>query len=158
MCDHCGCRAMGPIAELTADHEVILDLAWRVAETTPADDPARLAARDELVALLDVHSTKEELGLYPLLIRTGDLARERCDVLEEEHRTIHDLLARATFDRRDYFALAAHIEEEEMELFSGALFAFDDEEWEAMEEAHHAALHHHAVDHSHPHQHAPALG
>ena len=26
--------------------------------------------------------------------------------------------------------LAAHIEEEEMELFSGAMFAFDDDEWE----------------------------
>ena len=45
-----------------------------------------------------------------------------------------------------------------MELFSGALFAFDYEEWEAMEDAHHAALHHHAVDHVHLHHHAPALG
>lgn len=149
MCDHCGCRAVAPIAELTADHERILDLAWQVAETIPADDPGRLAARDELMALLDLHAAKEEAGLYPLLIGTGDLDRERCDVLEEEHRTIHDLLARGTFDRRDYFALAAHVEEEEMELFSGALFAFDEPEWSAMESAHHDVLHRFGVDHAH---------
>lgn len=32
MCDHCGCRYFRAIAELTADHEQILELAWQVAE------------------------------------------------------------------------------------------------------------------------------
>lgn len=149
MCDHCGCRNFGPIAELTADHEHILELAWRVAEGEWADEGARRMGRDELNRFIDVHALKEETGLYPLLMGTGDLSRADCEVLEEEHREIHGLLERAAFDRRSYYALAAHIEEEEVELFSGAMFAFDDEEWEAMDRANHAALHHHGVHHTH---------
>lgn len=146
MCDHCGCRSFAPIAELTADHERILELAWRVAEGAEA----RVGSdRAELIALLDVHASKEELGLYPLLITGGDLEVDHCASLEEEHRSVHRVLDRGHFGRRDYFALAAHIEEEEMELFSAARFAFDDEEWDAMADAHHTALHQAGVAHSH---------
>lgn len=141
MCDHCGCRAFGPIAELTADHEHILVLAWRVAEGEWPDEASRDAGREELDRFLAVHALKEEIGLYPLLVATGDLSAERCEGLEEEHREVHELLEGAAFDRRAYFALAAHIEEEEMELFPGAMFAFDDEDWEAMARSHHEAAH-----------------
>lgn len=34
MCDHCGCRAYPPIAELTAEHEAILALAEPLAVAT----------------------------------------------------------------------------------------------------------------------------
>ena len=149
MCDHCGCRNFGPIAELTADHEQILELAWRVAEGEWPDEAAHQAGRDELNRFIDMHALKEETGLYPLLIGTGDLSRERCDGLEDEHRHVHDVLERAVFDRRSYYELAAHIEEEELELFPGAMFAFDDEEWEAMDGANHAAIHHFGMPHSH---------
>lgn len=149
MCDHCGCRAFGPIAELTADHEHILERAWAMVEGEWADEASHEAARAELNRFLDLHAVKEEIGLYPLLISTGDLDQERCDGLEAEHRYIHGLLDRAAFDRRAYFALAAHIEEEEMELFSASRFAFGDEEWEAMDQAHHAAAHEFGVPHDH---------
>ena len=149
MCDHCGCRAFGPIAELTADHEHILELAWEVAEGEWPDEATHQAARDQLNRFLDFHAVKEEIGLYPLLISTGDLEVERCEGLEAEHREVHDLLERAAFDRRSYFALAAHIEEEEMELFSGARFAFGDQEWEEMAQAHHATDHEFGVPHTH---------
>lgn len=149
MCDHCGCREFAPIAELTADHVGILELAWGVAEGEPDDPVAQEAMREELLAVLAAHALKEELGLYPLLISTGDLSRERCERLEDEHRSIPDIIGRGEFGRREYFALEAHIEEEEMELFSGARFAFDDDEWEAMAEAHHTALHRVDVDHLH---------
>lgn len=145
MCDHCGCRSFEPIAELTADHERILELAWSVAEGTDADG----AALRQLTALLDVHALKEELGLYPLLIGTGDLELEHCQALEQEHRDVHGELEHARFGRREYFALAAHIEEEELELFSAARFAFDDEEWDDMAAAHHAALHERGWAHAH---------
>lgn len=158
MCDHCGCREYGPIAELTADHERILELAWRVAESdrdgtdgsdgTDGTDPIAVA-RAELAALLAVHAEKEELGLYPLLAATGDLATPQRDALEAEHRDVHEILAHGTFDRRDFFALAAHIEEEEVELFPFAMFGFEDEEWDAMARAHHDALHHAGVAHDH---------
>lgn len=161
MCDHCGCRQFAPIAELTADHERILDMAWIVAAAGDRTDPARLRTRDELVALLDEHVVKEETGLYPQLMGTGDLSTETNDRLEEEHRVVRRALVDDCFDRKLYFALAAHIEEEEMELFSGARFAFDDEEWAEMDAAHHAAHHAagrphghgHAHDHDHDHEH-----
>lgn len=145
MCDHCGCRSFEPIAELTADHERILELAWSVAE---GGDHGEAALR-ELTALLDVHALKEELGLYPLLIGTGDLEVDHCRALEQEHRDVHDELDHEGFGRREYFALAAHIEEEELELFSAARFAFDDEEWDDMAAAHHAALHERGWAHTH---------
>lgn len=152
MCDHCGCRQFPPIAELTADHERILEMAWAVAEAPDPSSPGSLAARDQLVTLLDEHVVKEETGLYPQLMATGDLDADSNDRLEEEHRFVRGALLGGTFDRRTYFALAAHIEEEEMELFSGARFAFDDEEWDEMTAAH-AAAHRHGHPHPHPHTH-----
>lgn len=149
MCDHCGCRAFAPIAELTADHEFILDLAWRVAEGEWPSEEAHAEARRELNRFLDMHAVKEEIGLYPLLISTGDLSVELNEALEAEHRDVHDRLDRNEFDRRAYFALAAHIEVEELELFSVSQFAFGEEEWEEMEQAHHAAAHQFGVPHSH---------
>ncbi|NLV55066.1 MAG: hypothetical protein GXY13_05595 [Acidimicrobiales bacterium] len=149
MCDHCGCREFGPIAELSAEHEQILDLAWRVAEDEWTDEAGRREGRAELAAELALHATKEELGLYPLLMGTGDLTEERCDRLEDEHREVHAVLDGEAFDRRAYYALAAHIEEEEMELFSGAMFAFGDDEWDEMDRAHHRAAHLHGVAHAH---------
>ena len=149
MCDHCGCREYGPIAELTDDHERILALAWAVAESGRTGARYAQAARADLAALLEVHAEKEEIGLYPLLATTGDLGDEQRGALEGEHRDLHRVLAGTSFDRRDYFALAAHIEEEETELFPWAMFGFDDEEWEAMTRAHHEALHRCGVAHGH---------
>ena len=129
MCDHCSCREYAPIADLTADHEVILELAWRLVESGGADG----GARDALVARLDVHVEKEETGLYPALMEAGGLSSERNDALEAEHRELRTLLVSGgAFDRRAYFARAAHIEEEELELFPAARFGFDDEEWDRL--------------------------
>ena len=133
MCDHCTCRDFAPIADLSAEHEVILELAWAVAEDPDLHGEGRLARRDALLAILDGHNRKEELGLYPRLLESGDLSARASERLEEEHRVLHVALVGATFDRRDYYALAAHIEEEEMELFSAAMLAFDDDVWHDLE-------------------------
>jgi hemerythrin-like domain-containing protein len=126
MCDHCGCRAFAEIAELTRDHERILDLAWRVAETDDA------AARAELLPLLADHVVKEELGLYPLLVATGGLDDDVLAALEAEHTTIDRQLQGDGWDRRAFYELAAHIEQEEMELFPAAMFGFDEGEWDEL--------------------------
>ena len=123
MCDHCGCREFPPIAELSAEHEEILRVAWEVAEHGQAAD------RDALLGMLEVHVAAEETALYPLLVAGGDLDAEHCGVLEEEHAGLKSALLAGTFDRRTYYELAAHIEEEEMELFPAAMFGFDDEAW-----------------------------
>jgi hemerythrin-like domain-containing protein len=143
VCDHCGCRAFPAIAELTADHETILSLAWQLAEavrrggtTEGTTDPT---VRDELLAILDAHVVKEETGLYPLLLAAGDLSAETSGTLQDEHRTLRAALTGGAFDRRDFYALAAHTEQEELELFPAAMFAFDDEEWNELASAHQQA-------------------
>jgi hemerythrin-like domain-containing protein len=139
VCDHCGCRAFPPIAELTAEHEEILRLGWALAEATRTGVMVASTDVGELVRLLDVHVRKEESGLYPELIERGALSESKLAELEEEHREIHHALASEAFDRGAYYALAAHIEVEEMELFPAAMLGFDDQEWDAMDSAHRAA-------------------
>jgi len=137
MCDHCGCRDFAPVAELTAEHETILELAWEVAEQARAGHrPA--AEAGPLLALLERHSAKEETGLYPELLGVGALEVDVIDRLEAEHRSLRSCLVGGTFDRRAFLALAAHIEEEELELFSAAMLWFDDDEWNAAGAAHRA--------------------
>jgi hypothetical protein len=136
MCDHCGCRAFPPVAELTAEHEEILSRAWALAEATRACRLPPTRDVDELVRMLDVHARKEETGLYRELADLGALGADQLADLEEEHRELHDALTSTAFDRRAFYALAAHIEVEEMELFPAAMLRFDDEEWLAMDAAH----------------------
>lgn len=129
MCDHCGCRSLPQIAELTEEHDRILTLAWSVA-TGEGENVA--PARAELVALLDRHAAKEERALYPLLSETGDLQGDSRADLEDEHREIRRLLIDGNFDRSAYYQLAAHAEAEESELFPMAMFGFDAQDWEEM--------------------------
>jgi hemerythrin-like domain-containing protein len=133
VCDHCGCRAFPAIAELTEEHEQILELAWEVAEAAP-HSAVGTAARAQLHSLLAAHVAVEEEVFYPLLVATGDLPLDACAVLEAEHRDLGAALD-GRFDRRSFYALAAHIENEEMELFPAAMFAFEDEDWAALQAA-----------------------
>ena len=130
MCDHCGCRDHPAIAELSEEHETILRLAWRVAEQ--ADDDARRS----LVELLGRHVAKEEEGLYPQLVGLRSLDPGTVAALEEEHDTIDGAVTGLRVDRRAFYELAAHIEQEEMELFPAAMFAFDDAQWASLREVH----------------------
>lgn len=126
MCDHCGCRAFEPIADLTAEHERILALAWEVAERQDA------AARAELLAILEGHVAQEEEGLYPLLVERERLSQHEVAALEDEHRVLDAAIRGPRFDRRAYYALAAHIEDEELELFPAAMLFFDEDDWAAI--------------------------
>lgn len=136
MCDHCGCREFAPIAELTAEHETILDLAWSIAAACHDGRPVPSVEVETMAALLVAHANKEETGLYPELSALGCLEPAQLAELEREHVDLHaDLLANR-FDRRAYFELAAHIEVEETELFSAARFGFDEPEWDAVSLAH----------------------
>jgi hemerythrin-like domain-containing protein len=142
MCDHCGCRSFPTIAELTAEHEEILRSAWELVEAARLGTHPAATARRDLLALLEVHAAKEETGLFPALVGTGGLSLGSVADLEAEHRQFRRQFAAATLDRRAFYALAAHIEQEEMELFPAAMLGFDQEEWSATEEAHRAAEDH----------------
>jgi hypothetical protein len=82
MCDHCSCRQHRAIAELSTEHEQILEVAWALSEhhgeTGVADGPLR----DRLARMLAVHVEAEEVARYPLLVDTGDLDPERRAGLE----------------------------------------------------------------------------
>lgn len=136
MCDHCGCRAYPPIAELTAEHEQILALAAPLAAATHHHHHIDGAARERLVALLHAHVAKEEGGLYPLLIDEMGEPPDAFDHLEVEHRELFDAIGDDTFDHLALYALQRHIEEEEEVLFSAALFHFDGDTWDDLEAAH----------------------
>ena len=129
MCDHCPCQTFPAIADLTTEHEVILERAW----TAATDDQADLT---QLRDLLDRHVAKEETGLYPALLTAEAIAQDEIVSLEDEHEEIHTMLHEGHFDRRAYFALAAHIEVEEMHLFPAAWLHFTDDEWDATDAAH----------------------
>lgn len=160
MCDYCGCRELPPIGELMDEHDSIMELAWKVAEHTIADEDAWRSAREELSAFLLRHATKEEIALYPLLTTSGDLTDGDRALLEEEHRRLLALVDTGAFDRDGCNELAAHIQEEELELFPGAMFAFTDDDWEAMERARHDVFHRLGIphdDHDHGHDEAHSL-
>jgi hemerythrin-like domain-containing protein len=136
MCDHCGCRNVGPTAELTAEHDEILTLAWELAEAHRVGRRSDQAIVDRLMDLRARHSAKEEQGLFPLVLETGDCTPEQIAHLEQEHRDQAAVLGSGTFTRDHYYALAAHVEEEEFELFPMAMFGFDDTMWDEMAEVH----------------------
>jgi hemerythrin-like domain-containing protein len=132
MCDHCGCREFTPVAELTAEHDVILELAWGLAESIRAgaeDQPVK----QRLLALLDAHVAKEETGLYPMLYELGELSDITLRTLEEEHSDIHEMIREGRFARRAYYELSAHIEVEDTELFSSGRFVFDQDDWDDLQ-------------------------
>lgn len=134
MCDHCGCREFPQIGNLNEEHEQILELAWKIV--MDSEDGKTVTPEDvaPLVAILDRHVAKEEYGLYPKLVEVGELAGELLDELEAEHADIRKNLVELTFDRRDYFELAAHIETEEEELFPLTVFSFDDDDWDELDQ------------------------
>ncbi|MCZ7628650.1 MAG: hemerythrin domain-containing protein [Microthrixaceae bacterium] len=135
MCDHCGCREFTPVAELTAEHDVILDLAWALAESIRSgveDQPVK----QRLLALLDAHVAKEETGLYPMLYDLGELSDVALRTLEAEHDDIHMTISEGRFGRREYYELSAHIEVEDAELFSSGRFVFDQDDWDALQAIH----------------------
>jgi hemerythrin-like domain-containing protein len=138
MCDHCGCRNVGPTAELTAEHDEILALAWQLAEAQRAGQALDDVVLKRLLDLRARHSEKEERGLFPLVLEAGDCTPDQIEHLEAEHREQRSTLETGTFTRDDYYALAAHVEEEEFELFPMAMFGFDDTMWDEMQAIHRA--------------------
>jgi len=116
--------------------DATMQAAFTVAEAQRAGQPQNSGLRRDLLHLLEQHVTKEETGLYPAIIATAGMSADAVGRLEAEHRDLHRALLEDGFDRRDYYALASHIEDEEMEMFPIAMLRFDDAEWAATVHAH----------------------
>lgn len=92
MCDYCGCRHEPAIAELSQEHEQVLELSsrmrWHARERDLGAAQRTLAA---LQPLLAVHTHKEEQGPFAQLRRAWG-ADDRIDALIREHHDIDELL------------------------------------------------------------------
>jgi hemerythrin-like domain-containing protein len=142
VCDYCGCRALGAIATLTAEHDLVVNLAGEARRAVLAGDLDLAADRARAVArVLEPHTVVEEGALFPAM------AAEHLDhvtTLIGEHRAIEDVLAESvdptptdpTWPTRLTHALwllREHILKEEDGLFPAALAELDPAQWDEVD-------------------------
>lgn len=142
MCDHCGCRALTPVARLMDEHDRLRELSDSIRRYLAAGDDA--AARTHVVELLVVlgpHVDREEGALFRMLRRDDSLA-EHVAVLAGEHAGLYDDVddlddARGSAWRdglrRLLDDLSEHMFKEDFGLFPAALAALDGADWDAMD-------------------------
>jgi hemerythrin-like domain-containing protein len=144
MCDYCGCRDRPAIAELSAEHDELLELVYGLRRLAEADEHARARALVEqrVLPLLRDHVDKEERGLFTQL-RAAWEADARLDALADEHRGLDERMARLTESpswREELHEaarmLADHIVAEEVDLFPYALYELGSGQWEAIDAVH----------------------
>lgn len=144
MCNYCGCRAIEPIAELTAEHEQILNLSGEIRGAVARGDHAVAAARlQALRGLLEVHDAVEELALYPAMARLHEFG-DKIGTLFDEHDefdrvvdtalTAADRAGPASADWTEVLPalemLGEHIDHEEHGVFPAAAVSLDPADWE----------------------------
>lgn len=143
MCNYCGCRAIEPIARLTAEHEVILRLTHEIGGAVARDDHAVAAELlTRLQEVLAVHDAVEELAVYPAMARHAEFA-DRVGTLFDEHddldRVIRGALAAGPGPSaapawaevpRALDTLVEHVDHEEHGLFPAAAVCLDPADWD----------------------------
>lgn len=148
MCDYCGCRFIPPIADLSAEHDRLMDLAYELRRLAEAGSRDRVVEilDGEFASLLRHHTDKEERGIFTQLRSTGE-ADTRLDALIGEHRDIEAQLARVHRGDDGWQEavgrlasdLSGHIIDEEVDLFPYAMYELDDTQWDTVAEVHDAA-------------------
>ena len=147
MCNYCGCRAIEPVAQLSTEHERILNLSGEIrrAVARGADVVAAELLRT-LHEVLEVHDAVEELALYPAMARLlefSDMVGTLFDEHDEFDRVVHAALTAtdgtgpSTADWAAVLAalemLAQHIDHEEHGVFPAAAVSLDPADWEHAE-------------------------
>ena len=139
VCDYCGCRALDAIAILTAEHDLVVNLAGEARRAVLAGDLDLAADRARAVAaLLEPHTVVEEGALFPAM---ADEFADHVTSLIGEHRAIEEVLAESveltptdpTWPARLVAALwllREHILKEEDGLFPAALAELDPAQWD----------------------------
>lgn len=142
MCEYCGCQQITTIAELTREHDAVVELVGRIKAALPArrlDDVAESCR--QILAILAPHTVVEEEGLFPEMT---DEFPEHIGVLRSEHREIEKVLREAAEGFPDdptwpdrlvavLHLLREHILKEQDGVFPAALIALDAEQWERIE-------------------------
>jgi hemerythrin-like domain-containing protein len=144
MCEYCGCQSLPAIAELTREHDRIVDLigAARTAHRR-GDVAAMIELCLEISAVLDPHTEVEEHGLFPAL--AADFP-EHVAALQAEHHHVEAVIAcavdgsartDATWPARMVEALDVlrlHILKEQDGVFPAALANLSNEQWDRLTE------------------------
>lgn len=142
MCEYCGCQSIKAIAELTAEHDSVVNLISNVRAAHRSGDTAEMARMARLItALLLPHTQVEEHGLFPPM---ADEFPEQTAALEDEHRRIETVLSEATegiptdpgWPGRLMDALALlreHILKEQDGVFPAALANLGPEQWDRVD-------------------------
>jgi hemerythrin-like domain-containing protein len=137
MCSYCGCRALTEIADLTAQHEAIVNATGPLRKAALAQDQEatnrHVAA---LVALLNPHTTQEEVGVFAELSKRAEFT-EHVKALCAEHEQLHARFARVADGEVGLIdeaisALREHIEKEENGLFPAAAVELEGTLWQEL--------------------------
>jgi hemerythrin-like domain-containing protein len=142
VCEYCGCQALEAIATLTAQHDLVVNLAGETRRALLAGDLDLAADRARAVAAVLVpHTAVEEGALFPAM---ADEFGTHVTALIDEHRRIEDALTEsATATPRDpewparlervLWLLREHILKEEDGVFPAALAVLDPAQWDAVD-------------------------
>ncbi|MGZ4614691.1 MAG: hemerythrin domain-containing protein [Actinomycetes bacterium] len=144
MCEYCGCQALTAIAELTAEHDLVVNLAGEARRAMDAGDLDTAADRARTIAATLVpHTAVEEGALFPAL---ADEYGDHVTGLIAEHRLIEGVLAEAaTATPSDpswparlehaLWVLREHILKEQDGVFPAALAVLGPAQWDAVDAA-----------------------
>lgn len=140
MCEYCGCQSLPAIAQLTAEHDQVLDLVFQVrAADKRGNIEEMIELCRKLVVVLGPHTLVEERGLFPAM--TADFP-DQIATLEDEHRRIELVLdeARGVTARVDpawparlidvLSLLSRHIFKEQDGVFPAALSTLSNAQWD----------------------------
>ena len=137
MCSYCGCRALSEVADLTAQHEEIVNATGPLRKAAAAQDHESIKAHvASLVALLNPHTEQEESGVFAELSKRTEFA-EHVNTLCAEHVYLHALFARISNGETALAdtaiaALREHIEKEENGLFPAAAVEISGIVWQEL--------------------------
>ena len=138
----CGCQDLATIAELTAEHDVLVNLSGEARRALLAGDMDTAAERTRAMAsVLAPHTSVEEEALFPAMAAEfgGHVHGLLC-----EHRLIEGVLEESAERTPDDPAwpgrlehalevLREHIFKEQDGLFPAALATLDPAEWDQLE-------------------------
>lgn len=142
MCEYCGCQALEAIAELTAEHDVVVNLSGEIRRALQAGRLGVAADRSRAVAaVLAPHTAVEEGALFPAM---AEEYGEHVRGLVDEHRQIENALAESAEStptdpawparlERALYLLRAHILKEQDGVFPAALAVLDPAQWDRLD-------------------------
>lgn len=142
MCEYCGCQALTAIAELTREHDAVVNLIGEARSAHATADTPRLAELARSIAtLLAPHTEVEEHGLFPAMAAEFP---DHVAALVAEHRRIEAVLGEAAAGTPVDAAwpvrfldvlgtLREHILKEQDGLFPAALASLRPADWDEID-------------------------